>query len=95
MAEKQIEKKLKKSVEALGGKCYKMTSPGTRGAPDRIIFMPGGFIYFVETKFGNKGELRPGQILYHKEMAKRGTKVYIVKDEETLQEFLNHINEAI
>lgn len=93
MAEKQIETKLKNEIQKLGGKCYKMTSPGTRGAPDRIIFLPGGFIYFVETKFGNKGELRPGQILYHKELAKRGTKVWIVKDEKTLQEFLNEIDQ--
>jgi hypothetical protein len=91
VAEKQIEKKLKDAIEKLGGKCYKMVSPGVRGAPDRIIFLPGGFVYFVETKFSDRG-LRPGQINYHKELKKRGTVVWIVRDEETLQDFLNYIS---
>ena len=90
MSEKGIEQKLKSSIEALGGKCYKMVSPGTDGAPDRINFLPGNRIYLVETKFGKNG-LRPSQIRYQKELAKRGIKVWIVKDEETLKEFLDAV----
>ena len=50
MKESVIETRLRKSVERAGGKCLKWTAPGTTGVPDRIILMPGGRIYFAETK---------------------------------------------
>ncbi|MDV6239876.1 VRR-NUC domain-containing protein, partial [Trueperella bernardiae] len=36
MNEHAIEQHLKKAVEAIGGLCWKFTSPGTAGVPDRI-----------------------------------------------------------
>ena len=48
MRERDIEVKLRKSVAAQGGFCWKFTSPGTAGVPDRIILMPKGTIAFVE-----------------------------------------------
>ena len=48
--EKDIEQKLRTSVERLGGKCLKWVCPGWSGVPDRIILLPGGIIIFAETK---------------------------------------------
>ena len=50
MREKIIEEKLTKAVKQNSGVCWKFTSPGTAGVPDRIVLMPGGRIAFVEVK---------------------------------------------
>jgi hypothetical protein len=55
--EKEIEKKLRKAVEAAGGKCVKWVSPGWAGVPDRLVLLPGGLIVFVETKRPKGGQL--------------------------------------
>lgn len=67
MRESEVERYLKKQVEANGGKCWKWVSPGRIGVPDRIVIMPGGVIVFVELKApGNKereSQVRVQQIL--------------------------------
>ena len=50
MRENEIEAKLVKAVKDVGGVCWKFTSPGTAGVPDRIVLMPSGRIGFVEVK---------------------------------------------
>ena len=50
MREKSIEVKLVDAVKTAGGVCWKFTSPGTSGVPDRIVLMPFGRIGFVEVK---------------------------------------------
>ena len=50
MREATMEARLRRAVERAGGRCLKWVSPGTTGVPDRIILMPGGRIYFAETK---------------------------------------------
>lgn len=52
-SERQIEQALKHSVESLGGLCWKFTSPGTTGVPDRICLL-GGHVVFVELKAPGK-----------------------------------------
>lgn len=60
MRESQIEKYLCRCVQAAGGYCWKWTSPGRRGVPDRIVLMPGGVVAFVELKATGQTE-RPDQ----------------------------------
>ena len=48
--EKDVEQRLRTTVEAHGGRCLKWVCPGWSGVPDRIILLPGGRIFFVETK---------------------------------------------
>lgn len=91
--EKKIEYKLRDKVKALGGLALKLIASGFTGMPDRLVLMPGGFVYFVELKNGNRGMLSARQIVVHKLLAKLGFRVWIVKDEETLQEFLNYIDQ--
>lgn len=55
MLESEVEKKLRKKVkEELHGRALKFVSPGLNGVPDRIILVPMGRIYFVETKAPGK-----------------------------------------
>lgn len=91
--EKDIEQKLRKKVEALGGKCLKWVCPGWRGVPDRIILLPGGRIHFVETKRPKGGRLDPLQIKWHKWLTALGFDCRTVWTFEELEQFLQYINE--
>lgn len=73
--EANVEKYLKKQIEAIGGLCWKWVSPGRSGVPDRICIMPGGLIFFVELKAPGKVE-RPEQKLVQHYLRKRGCVVY-------------------
>lgn len=50
MLERRIEQRLVDAVRAAGGLAMKWTSPSMSGVPDRIVFLPGGRIRFVELK---------------------------------------------
>lgn len=89
--EKEIEAKLRKRVEALGGKCPKWTSPGNRGVPDRIVLMPGGRKYFVETKRPKDGKLSPLQKKWHKWLTELGFSVWTVWSLADLADFIEFI----
>lgn len=71
MSEKDIERKLKKRVEAMGCLCLKFESPGFTGVPDRMVLMPGGEMFFVETKAPGKKE-RPRQTYVQDQLRKLG-----------------------
>lgn len=48
--ERDIEQKLIRMVRRHSGLCLKWVCPGWLGVPDRLCLLPGGRIYFVETK---------------------------------------------
>lgn len=91
MREYTIEYRLRDKIKALGGLALKLIAAGFTGLPDRLILMPGGRIYFVELKNGSAGRLSARQEVVHRQLERLGFKVWIVKDEETLQEFLNYV----
>lgn len=87
MLESEVEKKLVQGVKKLGGLCLKWVSPGYSGVPDRIVFLPGGRVYFVELK--REGEsLRPRQRYVHKKLRAINTEVFTLKGVDDVQEFL-------
>lgn len=50
MAERDVEKYLNEQVKKLGGFSRKWTSPSHVGVQDRIAFLPGGEVWFIEIK---------------------------------------------
>ena len=56
MLERDIERRLREQVKAIGGLCLKFVSPGFTGVPDRIILLSGGRVAFVELKAPGKRE---------------------------------------
>lgn len=77
MREKEIEKRLVQEVRKRGGLCWKFTSPGTDGVPDRIVLMPGGKFAFVELKAPGK-KMRPLQDYRKSQLEERSFDVYCI-----------------
>lgn len=87
MKESPIEKHLRKLVEAAGGRCKKWVSPGNNGVPDRIVFLPGGLVFFVETK-STVGKLRPTQVVQHKDLQATGTYPIVLSSKEQVADWI-------
>lgn len=53
--ENTVETYLNEQVELLGGQTRKWVSPQHSNVPDRIVFLPSGYTWFIEVKaFGKK-----------------------------------------
>lgn len=90
MKESTIEARLVKLVRARGGLCYKFTSPGNPGVPDRIVITPDGRTIYVElkTEFGRLAEIQKWQ---HSEMRKRGADVRTLKGLDQVKAFVEEV----
>lgn len=90
MRESTIEVRLVREVRKLGGLCYKFTSPGAPGVPDRIIILPGGLVVFVElkTEIGRLAKIQKWQI---DELRKRGANVRVLKGMDQVLAFLEEV----
>ena len=92
MNEQAFEQHLKKAVEAIGGLCWKFTSPGTAGVPDRICIHHGRVI-FVELKA--PGRLpRPIQRRRIQQLKEHGMDVIIVDSIEGAKEVADALRAA-
>lgn len=79
--EKEIERKLGAMVEHHGGRCLKWVCPGWSGVPDRLLLLPGGRIYFVETKRPAGGRLSALQRKWRDWLLKLGFSYAVVWNE--------------
>lgn len=50
MRERDIERHLVERIKALGGEIRKVQWIGRRGAPDRVVMLPGGTLFWIELK---------------------------------------------
>ena len=94
LLESEIEAKLVKGVKALGGMALKWVSPGKNGVPDRIVFLPGGRVIFVELK-ADDGNLRPTQRVMQKKLKDLGVDVRVVKGVNEVDWFISGCAEII
>lgn len=74
--EEYVEGYLRKRVMAAGGQCWKFTSPGKSGVPDRVVVLAGRTV-FVETKALGK-KPRPLQLARHREIRAAGGDVRVM-----------------
>ena len=93
MLESEVEKKLCKKVkEELKGRAFKFVSPGQNGVPDRIVLVPMGRIYFVETKAPGK-KLRKLQEWVRGLIQDLGFKVLRIDTIEKVDMFIRQVKE--
>ncbi len=93
MRESTIEARLVREVKKRGGLCYKFTSPGNPGVPDRIVILPGGITVYVElkTEIGRLAKIQKWQI---EELRRRGAAVRVLKGMEQVMEFLGEVDKG-
>lgn len=92
--EKDIERRLRREVEALGGLCLKWVCPGWSGVPDRIALLPGGRVYFIELKRPKGGKISKMQWYWQQRLAGLGLQHRFIWDEKTLENFIKSIGDA-
>lgn len=67
--------------------CLKWVCPGWAGVPDRLVLLPGGRVYFVETKRPKGGRLSPRQSWWGARLRALGFAYYVVWDEADVRAF--------
>lgn len=92
VTERHLEQRLKVSVEALGGLCWKFTSPGTAGVPDRIC-LHDGRVVFVELKAPGK-KPRPIQQRRIQQLREQGFEVFVVDSVSGIREVCDALSAA-
>ncbi len=89
MTEKHIEQKLVKRVKALGGLALKLNPLGMDGIPDRLILLPKGIAFFVETKAPGK-KPRALQVNRMKQLERLGFSCFVLDDDKQLDEVIKN-----
>ena len=92
MKEHHIEQALKTAVETSGGLCWKLTSPGVAGVPDRLCLKNGRAV-FVEVKTPGK-QPRPIQARRIQQLRDHGFTVLVVDQVEQIEEVLDALSAA-
>lgn len=89
MTEKAIETYLRDQVKKAGGIAYKFTSPGNSGVPDRLVVLPGGYVYFVELKAPSKkpSKLQERQI---QRLTELGCNVLVIESKNLVDLLIQH-----
>lgn len=93
LSEKSIEHYLVIRVEKeMGGKALKYYNANSTGYPDRMIILPGGVLFWVETK--TKGQkVRKLQAHRHEVLRSLGQVVYVCDSIESVDEVLDKYTE--
>jgi hypothetical protein len=89
--EAKVEKHLVDCVKSMGGMCPKFNDPGRRGAPDRIVCIPGYPAYFVELKRPKLGKLDTHQVRYHNDLRAAGQRVWVLWSKENVDAFIAEV----
>ena len=93
MKESDIEKILTTEIRKIDGRTYKWVSPGNSGVPDRIVFLPGGRVYFVELKT-DTGKVSAQQKIQINRIQSLGQDVRVVRGIRGLVDFFYAIDQG-
>lgn len=90
MKERTSEETLRDGVAAMGGRCFKLNFPGVAGAPDRLVLLPGGRLFFVELK-SKTGALETSQRVMFPKLAALGFPVRVLYGSDDVSNFLSEL----
>lgn len=91
--EANIEKRLMKSVKAIGGRAIKLNPLWNIGIPDRMILLPGSRIYFIELK--DRSKVSKAQTIWISWLTGCGFDARVIRGGEELTIFLTEIGKEI
>lgn len=91
MRESAVESALREAARVVGGACWKLTS--RRGAPDRLLLLPGGRVALVETKAPG-GRLSPVQRHVLDTLRGLGHQAYVVSTPEEARALVRGVTHA-
>ena len=84
--ESHVERYLTPQVQLAGGEVRKLAFIGRRGAPDRVVMLPGVLV-FVELK-STVGKLHPAQEREHARLKAMSQQVVTIREEWEVDFFL-------
>lgn len=84
MSEKALEQALRQAIQADGGICWKLVSPGVDGVPDRLCLKAGRAV-FVEVKAPGKRP-RPLQQRRMRQLRERGFTCLVIDSMSQIEE---------
>lgn len=90
--ERDVESRLRKQIEDMGGLFWKFISPGNNGVPDRIAVFPDGRIVFVELKTA-RGVVSKTQSYQISRLVTMHQQVCIVRGVTGMRAFLRNMQE--
>ena len=93
MKESEIESILVSEIRKAGGRTYKWVSPGNSGVPDRIVFLPGGKVIFVELKT-DSGKVSAQQKIQINRIQSLGQDVRVVRGIRGLIDFFYAVDQG-
>lgn len=93
LPEETVEQYLIRRVKERGGLALKFTTPGRRGAPDRLVLIPGRGALLVELKAPGK-KPDPHQRRYHEDIRAAGHAVAVADSKTAVDRLLNHKEET-
>ena len=89
--ENEIERYLRRQVEARSGRCVKFIPDFNRGWPDRIVLLPGGVLVWVETKRPIGGVIAPAQYVAHEDLRRLGQHVRVARTQDEVDRLIEEI----
>ena len=93
--EREVEAKLRKTVNGFGGMCLKWVCPGWAGVPDRIILLPKGRIWFIELKRPRGGVLSSRQLWWQRKLNALGFPYRVIWNDTDVEVFRAVLAEEI
>lgn len=93
MKESELESILVSEIRKAGGRTYKWVSPGNSGVPDRIVFLPGGKVIFVELKT-DSGKVSAQQKIQINRIQSLGQDVRVVRGIRGLIDFFYAVDQG-
>lgn len=86
--EADVEAALRDRAKALGGIAFKFVSPQRRGAPDRLVLLPGGKVAFVELKAPG-GKPTSNQLREHAMIRSLGFSVEVIDNLDDAKQWVH------
>ncbi len=84
--EKDVERQIINYIKNLGGQTRKVSWIGRRGAPDRLILLPGRILWIELKRPG--GRVTPAQRREHALLRWAGQEIYVIDNMEELEKAL-------